>query len=88
MSPPRSNRGAKTAPAKAAAAKAAKSRPAAGRSGPTGQWDEYHTLLAVSMGAIVVGALMLILVLNKYGFKTTATGGASVNQPAVTQTLA
>ncbi len=89
MSPPRSNRGAKAAPAKAA--KAAKSRPAGGGSrsaASAGLWDEYHTLLAVSLGAIIVGALMLVLVLNKYGFDTTAKGGASLDSPAITRNLA
>ena len=84
MSPPRSNRGAKAAPAKAA-----KSRSSGPRvSGPAGQLDEYHTLLAVSLGAIVIGALMLVLVLKKHDFDTTAKGGAALNQPTVTQTLA
>ncbi|MFM1800846.1 MAG: hypothetical protein RJA81_198 [Planctomycetota bacterium] len=85
MSPPRSNRGAKAAPAKAAK----KSRTATPRAkGPAGQWDEYHTLLAVSLGAIIVGALMLVLVLNKYDFDTAAKGGAALDQSAVTRTLA
>jgi len=87
LSPPRSNRGAKAAPAKAT--KAAKSRPSGPRSaGSAGLWDEYHTLLAVSLGAIVIGALMLVLVLNKYGFDTAAKGGASLEQPAVTSNMA
>jgi len=88
LSPPRSNRGAKAAPAKSA--KAAKSRPAAGSrsAGSAGSWDEYHTLLAVSLGAIIVGAVMLVLVLNKYGFDTTAKGGASMELPAITSNLA
>lgn len=88
MSPPRSNRGAKPAPAKAA--KAAKSRPAGGSraAGSAGIWDEYHTLLAVSLGAIIVGAVMLVLVLNKYGFDTSAKGGASMESTAITGNLA
>ena len=87
MSPPRSNRGAKAAPAKAA--KATKSRPSGPRAaGSAGLWDEYHTLLAVSLGAILISAMMLVLVLNKYGFDTTAKGGASIQQPTLTRNMA
>jgi len=87
LSPPRSNRGAKAAPAKAT--KAAKSRPSGPRAaGSAGLWDEYHTLLAVSLGAIFIGAVMLVLVLNKYGFDTTAKGGASIERPALTSNMA
>jgi hypothetical protein len=87
LSPPRSNRGAK--PAKAAPAAKAKTRAGSGpRSSSPGLWDEYHTLLAVSLGAIVIGALMLVLVLNKYGFDTSAKGGSAQNAPSLTQSVA
>jgi len=86
LSPPRSNRGAKTA--KAAPAAKAKSRAAGGPRGSSpGLWDEYHTLLAVSFGAIVLGALMLLLVLNKYGFDTSPKGGSADNAPSLTKSL-
>lgn len=86
MSPPRLNRGAKAA--KAAPAAKAKSRAAGPRSSSPGLWDEYHTLLAVSFGAILIGAVMLVLVLKKYDFDTAAKGGAASLAPSVTATLA
>lgn len=87
MSPPRLNRGAKAAKA-APAAKASKSRAAGPRTSSPGLWDEYHTLLAVSFGAILIGAVMLVLVLKKYDFDTAAKGGAASLAPSVTATLA
>lgn len=86
MSPPRLNRGAKGA--KAAPAAKAKTRAAGPRTSSPGLWDEYHTLLAVSLGAIVIGAVMLVLVLNKYGFDTAAKGGAASLNTSVTKSLA
>ena len=46
-----------------------------------------NTLLAVSFGAIVLGALMLLLVLNKYGFDTSPKGGSADNAPSLTKSL-
>jgi len=35
--------------------------------------DIYVALLGISLGAIVIGCLFLILVLNSYGFSTKPT---------------
>jgi hypothetical protein len=37
---------------------------------PTARSDEYVVLLGIALGAIVLGCLFLVLVLNRYEFKT------------------
>jgi hypothetical protein len=86
LSPPRLSRGAKSA--KAAPAKAAKSRTATSRTASPGLWDEYHTLLALSFGAILLGAAMLAYVyFARYGGDMKASGGAASLSPAVTRSI-
>lgn len=87
MSPPRLSRGAKSA--KAAPAKAtAKTRTATSRTASPGLWDEYHTLLALSFGAILLGAAMLAYVYYaRYGGDMKASGGAASLNPAVTKSI-
>jgi len=88
LSPPRLSRGAKTA--KAAPAKAAaKTRTASSRSASPGLWDEYHNLLALSLGAILLGAAMLAYVyFVRYGGEMKPTGGAASISVEMTRSIA
>jgi len=75
MSPPRSGQGASRPAA----------RPAAGRPGVFFQKpkpDIYVALLGTALGALLLGCLLMILLLNRYEFKTKATGWNA--QPAPT----
>gem|GEM_PF-3133130 len=87
MSPPRLSRGAKSA--KAAPAKsAAKTRTATSRTAYPGLWDEYHNLLALSLGAIFLGAAMLAYVyFVRYGGEMRPSGGAASLNASVTRSI-
>lgn len=88
MSPPRLSRGAKTAKAAPAKAAAGKSRTATTRTASPGLWDEYHTLLALSLGAMLLGAAMLGYVyFVRYGGDTAASGGAASLSTSVTRSI-
>lgn len=68
MSRPRSGRGASTGSRAA--------RPAGGARGVYVQApksDIYVALLGVALGAMVLGCLLLLLVLNRYGFQTSVS---------------
>ena len=67
MSRARSGRGASTA---------ASARPAAARGVyvQAPKSDIYVALLGVALGAMILGCLLLILVLNRYEFKTKVSG--------------
>ena len=72
MSLPRSGRG-------GASRSAATRAPRGARGGvfvQTPRSDIFVVLLAVSLGAIVLGCLLLLLVLNRYGFSSKATAFA------------
>ena len=74
-------------PRSAPAAKGRASRPAAG--GARGVYvqspksDIFVALLGVSLGAMVLGCLLLVLVLNRYGFSTKVAANALAPTPAV-----
>ena len=71
MSRLRPGRAASPAPAAAGGRSAA--RPAGGRPGvfvQTPKSDIYVALLGVALGAMVLGCLLLVLVLQRYEFKT------------------
>lgn len=40
---------------------------------PKAKSDVWVALLGVSLGAIMIGALLLVLVLNRYEFQTTVS---------------
>ena len=69
MSRPRSGRG--------ASGGAAGARPAAQRGVyvQTPKSDIYVALLGVALGAMIIGCLLLVLVLNRYGFSTKVSLG-------------
>lgn len=39
---------------------------------PAARSDIYVAMLGIALGAIVIGTLLLVLVLNRYGFQTKA----------------
>jgi hypothetical protein len=45
--------------------------------------DIFVVMLAIALGAIVLGSLLLVLVLNRYGFQTKPTAMASPPTVAV-----
>ena len=66
MSRPRSGR----------AASGGASRPAAARPGvfvQTPRSDIYVALLGIALGAMILGCILLLLILNRYGFSTKVT---------------
>ena len=77
MSRPRSGR--------AASAQAAAARPA-GRPGvfvQTPKSDIYVALLGIALGAMILGCLLLVLILNRYEFKTKVSALDSPRAVAV-----
>ena len=44
------------------------------------QSDIYVTMLGVALGAMLLGCLLLILILNRYEFKTTVSAISSPSQ--------
>lgn len=85
MSRLKSARGAK--PAKPAKAAKTAARGAAGGRGvyvASPKSDIYVALLGIALGALLLGSLLLILVLNKYEFKTKAAALA----PAIYELVA
>jgi hypothetical protein len=66
LSRQRSGRGANPAPARGAAA----ARPRPGVLVQAPKSDIYVVLLGIALGAIFLGCLFLLLILNHYGFKT------------------
>ncbi len=71
----------KSGPAAKAAAKPtrstpARSTPAAGRGVfvQAPKSDIYVVLLGIALGAIMIGSILLLMVWNRYGFSTKATG--------------
>jgi hypothetical protein len=53
---------------------------------PAARSDEYTVLLGIALGAILLGCLFLILVLNRYGFATKVS--ARTGSPAPIAALA
>ena len=83
MSRPRSGRGASPAGGSRSA------RPAGGQRGvfvQTPKPDIFVALLGVALGAMILGCLLLILVLNRYGFQTKVA--ALTPAPAASAALA
>ena len=79
MSRPRSGRGA-SAPA---------GRASAGRPGvfvQTPQSDIYVVMLGIALGAMIIGCLLMILILNRYEFKRTVSALPSPTAPALAAT--
>lgn len=68
MSPPRSARGAK--PKKGPAPARGGGRTPGGVFVQSPRSDVYVTMLGVALAAILIGCLLLVLVLNRYEFKT------------------
>jgi hypothetical protein len=93
LSPQKSGRGAKGAKATKSTTKPAK-RGASGKAAPGGarqvyvqsaKNDVFTYLLAVSLGAILIGVIFLVLILNKYDWKTKVAG---IGPPSIaTRTL-
>lgn len=77
MSRPRSARG--------ASAGGAGARPAAQRGVyvQTPKSDIYVALLGVSLGAMIIGSLLLVLVLNRYGFSTKVSDASPAHRPSL-----
>jgi hypothetical protein len=69
LSRPRSGRGASTGAGRAAAQR--------GVYVQTPKSDIYVALLGVALGAMIIGCIFLLLVLNRYGFSTQVTALSS-----------
>lgn len=50
---------------------------------PTARSDVYVTLLGVALGAILLGCLFLVLVLNRYEFKTKVSARTGTRPAAL-----
>ena len=82
MSRPRSGRGNTAAPAKGKAkGKSAPARGGTNRGGgrpgvfvQTAKSDVYTAMLGIAIGAMLVGSLLMVLLLNSYEFKLKAVG--------------
>ncbi len=81
MSRLRSSRGSSTSTSSVSAVRSAAARSGAGRvlvQAPKS--DIYVVMLGIALGALVIGSLLMVLILNNYGFSTKAVSVSTNDQ--------